>query len=80
MSEYSHILRCWGLGLQFKNLGGHSSGHNTQGLELNCWWTRRETKGDELGWGRLGPSFLYFPTADVGRRDVVKDVIVLFAM
>lgn len=33
-----------------------------------------------MGWGRLGPAFLYFPTADVGRKDMVKDVTVLFVV
>ena len=30
--------------------------------------------------GKTWPFIPLFPTADVGRRDMVKDVIVLFAM
>lgn len=36
ISEYSHILRCWDLGLQYMSLGGYNSAHNRYTGQLGC--------------------------------------------
>ena len=33
VSKYSHILRAWGLGRPFRNLGGHSSAHHSRSAQ-----------------------------------------------